>query len=249
MGEAASTVFTVLLFIAAFLGSGAYAVLSMADFRAARRGFWATALSFAAIGLVLGIMTSWPLPIRIVLCASFLAIAGGGLIWVLDYLKVRESLGIAAPLLDQNEQLQGMLTGGDSYCFFGLYYFDTEKNIAKNIAVVRQGKYPLYDVRMRILDMDTKKDVFETYIGEISGGGTSRAVELKGVWPLQDSVYYRIFFSGRNGLWHEDLLLKKSVKEKYWPAAMRVISGSGKIQHEDVDKKYVEEFGLPQWRP
>ena len=75
MPEAVGTIFTILLFMAAFVGSGGYAVLSMADFRAARRGFWATAISFAAIGLVLGIMTTWPLPVRIIACALFLAIA------------------------------------------------------------------------------------------------------------------------------------------------------------------------------
>ena len=97
MGEAAATTLAVLLFVAAFLGSGAYAVLSMADFRAARHGFWAAAFSFAAIGLVLGVMTTWSLPARIIVCAVFFAAAGGGLVWVLDYLKVREALGIEKP--------------------------------------------------------------------------------------------------------------------------------------------------------
>jgi hypothetical protein len=96
MGEAATTTFTILLFIAAFLGSGAYAVLSIADFRAARRGFWATATSFAAIGVVLGLMTTWPLPARITIAAVFAAVAFGSLTWVLDYLRVRERLGIEA---------------------------------------------------------------------------------------------------------------------------------------------------------
>ncbi|MDR6663440.1 hypothetical protein J2W51_006034 [Tardiphaga robiniae] len=92
MGETTSTIFTILLFVVAFFGSGAYAVLSLADFRAARRGFWATAISFAAIGLVLGIMTTWALPVRIAVCAAFFAVAGGGLIWILDYLNVRQAL-------------------------------------------------------------------------------------------------------------------------------------------------------------
>ena len=94
MGEAVGTIFTLLLFVVAFLGTGAYAVLSIADFRAARRGFWATASCFAAIGLVLGFMTAWPLPVRIAICATFMAVAGGGLIWVLDYLNAREVLGL-----------------------------------------------------------------------------------------------------------------------------------------------------------
>ncbi|WP_448043322.1 hypothetical protein [Bradyrhizobium liaoningense] len=94
MGETANAIFTILLFVVAFLGSGAYAVLSLADFRAARRGFWATAISFASIGLILGTMTTWPPSVRIGVCAVFFAVAGGGLIWILDYLKVRQALGI-----------------------------------------------------------------------------------------------------------------------------------------------------------
>jgi hypothetical protein len=96
MPESTGTIFTVLLFIAAFFGSGAYAVLSMADFQAARRGFWAAAVSFVLIGLVLGLMTTWPLPVRIIVGALFAAAAIGSLIWILDYLKVRESLGIVS---------------------------------------------------------------------------------------------------------------------------------------------------------
>ena len=96
MGEAVGTVLTVSLFCGRVCGTGAYAVLA-ADFRAtARRGFWATAICFAAIGIVLGFMTTWPLPVRIAICAVFMAAAGGGLIWVLDYLKAREALRIAS---------------------------------------------------------------------------------------------------------------------------------------------------------
>ncbi len=133
MGEPAGTIFTTLLFMAAFLGSGAYAVLSMADFRAARRGFWATALSFATIGLVLGIMTTWPLSIRIAVCAAFMAVSGGGLIWILDYLKVRETLGIAETA-----------TPNISFQKFALFWVETEKDV-----------YYL-GVIVKLFDLDTK---------------------------------------------------------------------------------------------
>jgi len=94
MGEGAGFIFTVLLFIVAFVGAGAYAVVGIADFKSARRGFIATAVIFAGLGVVLGIMTTWPLPVRISIAAIFAALAFGSLIWVLDYLKVRERLGI-----------------------------------------------------------------------------------------------------------------------------------------------------------
>lgn len=94
MGEAATTISTILFFVAAFFGSGAYSVLSLSDYRAARRGFWGTAISFAALGVVLGIMTNWPLPIRMAIAGGFCLTAAIGMVWISDYLKVRERLGL-----------------------------------------------------------------------------------------------------------------------------------------------------------
>jgi len=42
----------------------------------------------------LGIMTTWPLSVRISIAAIFAALAFGSLIWILDYLKVRERFGV-----------------------------------------------------------------------------------------------------------------------------------------------------------
>ena len=144
------------------------------------------------------------------------------------------------------EQLQGMITGGDSYCYLMLAYFDLEKNIAKNIGVLRLGKYPLYDVRMRIVDMHTNEE-WQIPVGEISGGGTARAVWLPGHWPMKESVYYRIFFSARNGLWHQDYLLGKCAKREYWASCTRVIWTDGTIIREDISEDYIEKFGNPKW--
>lgn len=94
MGEGTGFIFTIILFIVAFVGAGAYAVVGIADFRSARLGFLATAAIFAGLGVALGIMTTWPLPVRISISAFFAALAFGSLIWVLDYLKVRERLGV-----------------------------------------------------------------------------------------------------------------------------------------------------------
>lgn len=96
MGESAGFIFTVVLFIVAFAGSGAYAVVGIADFRAARRGFIATAIVFASLGVMLAMITTWSLPARISVAAVFAAVAFGSLVWVLDYLKVRERLGVSS---------------------------------------------------------------------------------------------------------------------------------------------------------
>jgi hypothetical protein len=95
MGEGAGFIFTVALFVVAFVGAGAYAVVGIADFKSARRGFVAATIIFAGLGVVLAVMTTWSLPTRITIAAVFAAVAFGSLVWVLDYLKVRERLGIA----------------------------------------------------------------------------------------------------------------------------------------------------------
>jgi hypothetical protein len=144
------------------------------------------------------------------------------------------------------EELQNLITGGDSFCLFLLAWFDVEKNIAKNIAVGRIGKYAAHDVRLRIVNMHNQEEK-HVYVGELGGGGTARSIELPGVWALTDNCYYRIFFSARNGIWRQDYILKKSIKEGYWPSATRVIWQDGRIKHEKIDSKYVEEFGEPAW--
>ena len=150
MDELAGTTLTVLLFVAAFLGCGAYAVLSMADLRAARRGFGATAFSFAAIGLVLGTMTTWPLSTRIIVCAVFMAVSGGSLVWILDYLKIREALGIentqteTGRLVSQAQfgkvtELEALFGGKDENDLRQLFDLPTilQKNI--NTQIIRIG--------------------------------------------------------------------------------------------------------------
>jgi hypothetical protein len=94
MGEAVTAVSTILFFVAAFLGSGAYGVLSLNDYRAARRGFWATAINFALIGVALGVMTTWSLPVRMAVTGGFSLLAAGSLVWILDYVNLREKMGL-----------------------------------------------------------------------------------------------------------------------------------------------------------
>ncbi len=143
-----------------------------------------------------------------------------------------------------NKEIEKLVTGGDAFCYFALYYFDVGKNIARNIVIVKEGKYPLYDVRMRVTDLDTHKDVANIQLGEVNGP----ALVLSGVWSLKDTINYRVFFSARNGMWHQDLLLRKLTKKNYWPAATRVLGRDGRtVRFENVDPMFVSEFGPPKW--
>jgi hypothetical protein len=147
------------------------------------------------------------------------------------------------------DRIEGLLTGGDSYAYFMLYWFDLDQNIAKQSALIRKGSFPLFNLSMRILDMDANRNILTQSYEEVSGGGdTAGAIAGSVTWKLPESVYYRIFFMARNGPWTQDLQLKKSTKANCWLAATRVKGKRGQILFEHSDSGYTAEFGSPIWR-
>jgi hypothetical protein len=142
-------------------------------------------------------------------------------------------------------RIEGLQTGGDSFCYFMLYHFDLSLSIAQNLVVVRVGEFPLYDVRIRIMDIDLRKDIFERAWGEVNAPADFLMVK----WSLQPSVYYRVFFHARNGSWHQDLVLKRSEQAECWLAATRVIGRNGRdVLFLHFDNEFEHEFGVPEWR-
>jgi hypothetical protein len=144
------------------------------------------------------------------------------------------------------QRLEGLQTGGDTFAFWMLYYFDMNENLARDFVIIRRGKYPLYDLRIRIRDMDAGRDVYHASWGEIS----APAQYLPHVrWLLQPSVYYRVFFHARNGQWRQDLILKRSDTAQVWLAATRVFDTRGKqVVFEHIDNGFISELGAPAWR-
>ncbi|WP_437930148.1 hypothetical protein WMF37_13255 [Sorangium sp. So ce291] len=148
-------------------------------------------------------------------------------------------------VVEAQDRVIGFQTGGSSFCYWMLYHFDLDRNIARNFGLIRRGEFPLYDVRFRIRDMDAGKDVANKNWGEMNSPADFIFVE----WPLHPSIYYRIFFHARNGSWHEDLILKRSVQAQCWLAAARVMGKRGNdIVYSHIDNGFVPEFGEPAWR-
>lgn len=143
-----------------------------------------------------------------------------------------------------HEHLSSLQTGGDTFCYWMLYHFDLANQVAQNFCVIRQGKYTLHAVQIRILDMDTNKNVVTKDFGEVN----APAIFLILRWPLPEAVYYRAFFHARNGSWHQDLLLRRSTLAKCWLAATKVIGTNGAVRFEHVDNGFISEFGEPSWR-
>jgi hypothetical protein len=142
------------------------------------------------------------------------------------------------------QQLEGLITGGDAFCYLMFYHFDLRKNIAQNLVVIRKGQYTLYDVRLRILNMNNQVELSKQW-GEISAPAEFSFVK----WPLSPNEYYRIFIHARNGQYHQDLQLKRSDASGCWLAATKVTAIDGTtIRFQHMDGEYENEFGKPTWR-
>ena len=142
-------------------------------------------------------------------------------------------------------RLEGLQTGGDSFCYLMLYHFDLQNQIAQQFAVIRKGQYPLYDVGFRIVDINSNRELLNSQLGEISAPAICNAVK----WPLSSSEYYRIFVHARNGQYHQDLQLNRSEVSNCWLAATRVfgIDGSS-VRLGHFDAEYESAFGSPTWK-
>ena len=143
---------------------------------------------------------------------------------------------------DAMRRLEGLQTGGDSVCYWMLYHFDLDTSVAQQFAVIRLGAFPLYDVRLRIRDMDAAADVYKESWGEINAPADFRLVK----WRLPTDVYYRVFVHARNGNWHQDLILRRSDADRCWLAATRVWTNDSEV-FRHLDSTFEERFGLPDW--
>jgi len=141
------------------------------------------------------------------------------------------------------DELLGNTTGGNSFAYLALFDFHASSG-AKQAVVVKTGKFPLFDLSLRVVDVDLLDagnaagwNIFSTTLPEVDSSGVILPVSN---WPLRPTTHLRIFFSARNGAWTEDLILEKA-PEGYWKADTRVVTGSGKVLFEKV------EFPHPRW--
>jgi hypothetical protein len=144
-----------------------------------------------------------------------------------------------------NENLK-TATGGDSFCYAELIGIS---DVGGNLVIISHGKYPLYDVQVRVFDekraRETKNfqgsDILSKPIGNL---GANVALPF-GPLPFSsvgDRQELNFFFSGRNGFWTEVMRLRKV--DGGWTRAT-IVSGSlderfpkGTVMRREVDKKF-----------
>jgi hypothetical protein len=99
------------------------------------------------------------------------------------------------------------VTGADSFCYFQPTFI-SESSIG--VGLVSAGKYPLYEVSIRITDAKYTRmtkdvgssDLLSTKIGDISPPGSFRSLPSSVGFKIPgDRQELNIFFSGKNGWW------------------------------------------------
>ena len=138
-----------------------------------------------------------------------------------------------AKLLHQAEDIAARVTGGDSYAYVQVQHIVANlfpdlpnKSATILLLVVHQGKYPLYDMNVRIwCDADAARSGDAFYLGVTVSIGT--VAPDSSMWlppveidPAHGTRNMNLFFSARNGFWTQEILGRLVGGE--WAYAWRV---------------------------
>ena len=159
-------------------------------------------------------------------------------------------------LLESNTIISGLakqniatVTGGDSFAYAWI------QDRFPYFGVVAQGKYPLYDLRARVVDLDEAKKQSHAFLGTtISFGeivpGMSKSQNIKFEFGNSESRSFNIFFTARNGSWIQLLRLRR-LRDGRWVSATRVDRDGEKLKrpaYEKIDKDFPRnENGGIEW--
>ena len=159
-------------------------------------------------------------------------------------------------------ELANLMTGGDSFCSWMVSNPDPVTNTGRSV-VRHHGEYNLYDVRVRIVDLEKlaklKGDDLSLATERASdtnismGNILSSSVLFLNPFTLGngDTRSFNIFFFARNGSFNQVLRFKKFDGE--WVSATKVLREE-KVIYEEVDDGFPrtaefnvewDEFGKP----
>jgi hypothetical protein len=137
------------------------------------------------------------------------------------------------------------ITGGDGYCYIEFSITPRGKNI--ELYLVSKGKFPLYDIGIRIVDITMMKELksltsenlkkIETYY-DIKNLHPGTAIRIGIIDKKEyDNRDFNIFFIARNGQWLQETRMRKINNQ--WTKATRVTKGK-----ENLYKDILKDFPL-----
>lgn len=159
---------------------------------------------------------------------------------------------------DNNEQLNGMLTGGDSYCYFTADIHDGTPRMLVRFDVYQAGKFPLRSVSANISDNNEMNHGFlygnqqemdesnrNISIGDLAIGA-ARGIATYNIRSA-DKFGFDIMFDGLNGRWFEMIRAQK-INGK-WSQA-RKLTFTDRPKNKDIettDSDYPTLDGKVEW--
>jgi hypothetical protein len=165
-------------------------------------------------------------------------------------------------IAELNRSIAHSITGGDSFCYLAFSLPDNEQSQSL-ITAVHKGEYPLYDVNIRIVDLDkfdahvkgrenpTLEDFRKADTNLSVGNLAPNQAAMIGRWPLPQSeeIRYNIFITARNGFVTELVRIKR-IDDK-WVSAYKVTSDSNRkdtLLYEKIDPDFPrDEAGEINW--
>ena len=144
-----------------------------------------------------------------------------------------------------NQETANAVTGGDSFC-----YLMPLGNHPEMALLIHNGKYPLYDVSVRIVDLDdpalAKPTLSMLAANTINIGNVpanSSQVLSSVIKPGSDRKRLNIFFSARNGFYTQELGM--ILRSGQWKSATRVTrnlpDGKSETVLTKIDPEYPKE--------
>ena len=137
-----------------------------------------------------------------------------------------------------DKTITNSIMGGDSFCYL---YFGVEDGF---LTLLSNGKYPMYDVKIRVVDLDKfeTKNIFESGTSFDIGNIPSGVAMMVSAWGLpkdKEKIRYNVFISARNGFFSQEVRLAK-VNGK-WKEALRVLKDNNKNlqpMYQDIPDDY-----------
>jgi len=146
------------------------------------------------------------LPYILIVFGGILSAIGG--IW-LSHISTRdlkhELQTVKTELTTKNDKVQELnsfilssITGGDSFCYVEIGSI-AQTNDRGHLTVIHQGKYPLYDVHVRIVDLD-KFDKIKDHLSLETMASLETRLNLGTLSPDTVQLVAPISFQGKTNL-------------------------------------------------
>ena len=197
--------------------------------------------------------------------SAWLILLGSTILIFGALLATHEQTQHQTKIAELNEQIAKSITGGDSYCYLDFRLMGADAN-RPTIVVVHRGKYPIYELNARIVDLQKTAEIREAKgsrltLDDVKAADTSMAIgqiaptqaRILTDWQLpdRDEQDYNIFFSARNGFFTQLVRFRRHSVMGYRVQATKVfrgVSDDGKTLLEKVDPGFpLDAQGKVEW--